>query len=101
MKIDNLTLAQMENDIKTIINNIDFPKKIKDLNVYDLNNLWFITWCNRTYPDSHPMVKKDLTGQRILSFIDRDNYDLYPCGSNDTTIFTALNKILKNLQNEN
>lgn len=101
MKIDNKTLAKMEQDIKTVIQNTDIPVKIKDMTVYDLNNIWFIAWCNRTYPDNHTMVKKDFSGQRILSFIDRDDYDLYPCNSNDTTIFTALNKILKNLQNEN
>ena len=100
MKIDNLTLANMEQDIKTVIKNTDFPVKISDLTVYDLNNIWFMTWCNRTYPDNHPMVIK-INGQRILSFIDRDEYDLYPCNTNDNTIFTALNKILKNLQNEN
>jgi hypothetical protein len=98
MKIDNKTLAKMEQDIKTVIQNTDIPVKIKDMTVYDLNNIWFIAWCNRTYPDNHPMVKKDQNNKRILSFIDRDNYDLYPCQSNDTTIYTAFKQILKNLQ---
>jgi hypothetical protein len=98
MKIDNKTLNNMQTDIKVILTFAGL--QAKTLNVNDLNNIWFMTWCNRTYPDNNPNVKKDINGQRILSFIDRDNYDLYPCNTNDTTIYTALNKILKNLQNE-
>ena len=95
MKIDNKTLQIMQSDISAVVNHLNLNPK--DLNVYDLNNIWFATWCNRTYADDHVMVIKN-NGKRLLSFIDRDNYDLYPCDTNDTTIFTALNKILKNLQ---
>ena len=98
MKIDNRTLENMQADIKVILD-LD-GLQAKNLNVNELNYIWFVTWCNRTYPDTHPMVKKDIGGNRVLAFIDRDNYDLYPCNTNDTTIYTALNKILKNLQNE-
>jgi hypothetical protein len=99
MKIDNLTLSKMEKDIKVVIDYLKLNPK--ELNVNDLNNLWFKTWCNRTYPDESKNVFKDISDKRILSFIDRDDYDLYPCDTNDTTIYTGLNKILKNLQNEN
>ena len=98
MKVNNNTLEYMQKDIKTFITFAGVDPK--ELNVNDLNNIWFHTYANRTYPDDHPMVKKDNNGVRILSYIDRDNYDLYPCDTNDTTIYTALNKILKNLQNE-
>jgi hypothetical protein len=97
MKIDNLTLSKMEKDIKIVIDYLKLSPK--ELNVNDLNNLWFKTWCNRTYTNDR--VYKDIAGNRLLSFIDRDDYDLYPCDTNDTTIYTGLNKILKNLQNEN
>jgi len=98
MKIDNKTLEQMQTDIKRVL--FHFNISAKEIDVNELNNIWFITWCNRTYPDNHTAVKKDKNNNRILSFIDRDNNDLYPCDTNDTTIYTALNKILKNLQNE-
>ena len=98
MKVDNKTLEIMQTDIKQVLSFLGL--QAKDLNVNDLNNIWFMTWCNRTYPDNNGNVKKDASGQRILSYIDRDNYELYPCDTNDTTIYTALNKILKNLQNE-
>jgi len=96
MKIDNNTLQIMQNDIKVMIN--FFKLDVNKLDVYNLNNIWFVTWCNRTYEDNNGNVIKKENGERLLSFIDRDKYDLYPCGTNDTTIFTALNKILKNLQ---
>jgi hypothetical protein len=96
MKIDNGTLKKMEEDIKVVLNYLDLTPA--SLNVNDLNNVWFKTWCNRTYSDNNPNVIKDKNGKRILSFIDRDNYDLYPCNTNDTTIYTALNKILTNLK---
>jgi hypothetical protein len=98
MKVDNKTLEIMQTDIKQVLSFLGL--QAKDLNVNDLNNIWFMTWCNRTYPDNNGNVKKGASGQRILSYIDRDNYELYPCDTNDTTIYTALNKILKNLQNE-
>jgi hypothetical protein len=94
MKIDNNTLANMEQDMKVIINhfNID-PKK---LDVNGLNNVWFHTFINRSYNSDNPNVKTDKNGNRILSQIE--NYELYPCDTNDTTIYTALKIILKNLQ---
>ncbi len=98
MKIDNETLLIMQNDIKTLVGFLKLD--VNKLDVNDINNAWFLTWCNRTYDNNNRNVLKKENGERLLSFIDRENYDLYPCNTNDTTIYTALNKILKNLQNE-
>jgi hypothetical protein len=86
----------MTNDIKVILSHYKIDPKILDVN--DLNNIWFRTYMNRTYLDDNANVIK-INGNRLLSYIDRDNYDLYPCNTNDTTIYTALNVILKKLQN--
>jgi hypothetical protein len=96
MKIDNLTLQYMTNDIKVIIKHCNID--VKQLDVNQLNNLWFHTYCNRTYLDNNPNVIKDNNGNRLLSYISREKYDLYPCNTNDTTIYTGLKQILINLQ---
>lgn len=96
MKIDSKTLAGMEQDIRIVINHLNIP--VINLNENDLNYIWFITWCNRTYNNDNKNVLKDKNNKRILSFIDRGNYDLYPCNTNDTTIYTGLRQILKNLK---
>ena len=98
MKIDNNTLQTMENDLTIVINHLGIDKKI--LNENEINYLWFITWCNRTYLDNNLNVKKDKNGKRILAFIDRDYYDLYPCNTNDTTIYTAWKKLKHKWNNE-
>ncbi|MDD4353598.1 MAG: hypothetical protein PHN56_04015 [Candidatus Nanoarchaeia archaeon] len=94
MKIDNNTLQNMQKDILVIIkyHKID-PKK---LNVHDINNLWFHAYMNRSYLDNNVNVKKDNLGKRILPYIE--NFELYPCNTNDTTIYTAFKQILNNIQ---
>ena len=96
MKIDKNTLQIMTNDIKVIIDHKKLDVNLLDVN--ELNYLWFATYCNRTYSDDNKNVFKDSSGNRVLSYIDRENYDLYPCNTNDNTIYTALNVILKTLQ---
>jgi hypothetical protein len=95
MKVDTKTLTNMEEDIRVIIK--FFNLNPIDLNVNDLNDVWLHVFMNRNYPDNNPNVKKDNEGKRILSQIE--DFELYPCDTNDTTIYTALNKILDNLKN--
>lgn len=94
MKIDETTLKSMEADIKIMINY--FGLTPSQMNVYDIGNVWFHVFMNKNYPDNNPNVKKDAEGLRILPYIE--NFELYPCDTNDTTIYTAFNKILKSLQ---
>lgn len=96
MKIDNNTLENMEKDIKVILKYFDIDPKNIDAN--QLNNFWFHTYMNRNYPDNNPNVKKDNTGKRILPYIE--DYELYPCETNDTTIYTAWNKLINKWKNE-
>ena len=96
MKIDIHTLSIMENDINTLIHY--YKIDIKKVTINEMNHIWFYTFANRTYLDDNANVKKDEKGVRILPFIDREKYPLYPCNTNDATLFTALKAILTKLQ---
>ena len=96
MKIDSTTLAVMKKDISTIIHY--YKIDVKKVTLNKMRYLWFKTYMNRTYLDDNANVKKDDNGKRILPFIDCEKFPLYPCGTNDTTLSTALKAILTELQ---
>ena len=93
MKIDNSTLSSMQSDIEVIIKH--FNIEVSMLTVYNINSLYYMAYCSRKYDSTNKNVLKDSAGNRLLS--QNLNYSLYPCNTNDTTIFTAFNRILKNL----
>lgn len=54
--------------------------------------IWHKAHCCATYPDDNPNAL--CKGKRA---IDKVDFPLYPCGSNDESLLTALNKIIKEL----
>ena len=93
MKVEKNTYSDIKKDMLTIINYHRIDKKT--LSDYDLNNIWFHIYMNRTYDLCNKNVIKTRTGRRLLSKIE--NFKLYPCGTNDTTIYTVWKKLLKEL----
>ena len=93
MKVDKNTYSDIKKDMLTIINYHHIDKKT--LSDYDLNNIWFHVYMNRTYDLGNKNVIKTRSGRRLLSKIE--NFELYPCGTNDTTIYTVWKKLLKEL----
>lgn len=97
MKIDNTTFLQMQADLNLILpfymvrNQIE----LEEITEAMMHHIWFEAYANRTWADNDPKIYRDELGERILS--KKENYDLYPCDTNDTTISTALNKIRKAL----
>ena len=67
MKIDNQTFARVESDINTIIDHLKIDRNI--LTDHDVNQIWFITWCNRTYNDDHKAIIKDTNGNRLFAWV--------------------------------
>ena len=93
MKVDIKTYEAIKKDMLTIINYHRIDKKT--LSDYDLNNIWFHVYMNRTYDLGNKNVIKTRSGRRLLSKIEK--FELYPCGTNDTTIYTVWKKLLKEL----
>ena len=93
MKVDKNTYSDIKKDMLTIINYHRIDKKT--LSDYDLNNIWFHVYMNRTYDLGNKNVIKTRSGRRLLSKIEK--FELYPCGTNDTTIYTVWKKLLKEL----
>ena len=93
MKIDEGTRKQMLTDVKAIIKYL--PYDLDNLEIWQKHDIWFRTYANRKYPDNHPYIYKK-NGKRVL---EQDlNYELYPCDTNDNTIETAINWIIKNIK---
>ena len=97
MKVTPEVYSKMKSDIKVMLK-VYFPYAetipFEFFRISDMHDIWFKTFVNRNYEDSHPMVKKR-EGKRVLSF--DPNYELYPCDTNDNSIQTALIKIFKEL----
>jgi len=96
MKIDNNILEVMKKNISTIIHY--YKIDVKKVTLNEMHYLWFKTFANVTYLEDNANVIKDNKGIRILPFIDREKYLLYPCNTNDTTLQTGLKAILTELQ---
>ena len=93
MKVNAITYSDIKKDMLTIINYhcID----VKTLTIHELNGIWFHVYMNRTYDLGNKNVIKTRSGRRLLSKIE--NFELYPCNTNDTTIYTVWKKLLKEL----
>jgi hypothetical protein len=103
LKVDNENLAKMQEDIEAFL---PYFLKKNDVNLSDLSDkqmhyIWFHVYSNLTYPDNHPYVEaiiKD-NGGRLLQF-NPQRYDdcMYPCGTDDHTLSSALKHIFKNIK---
>lgn len=100
MKIDKQTLAKMEQAVAITWHHLaakcpDIKPEPHKLTTGDLQYLWYKTWTNIAYPDDNPNVMKLQNGKRLLPH-DAD-FPLYPCGSSDTHVLTAMKAIARNI----
>ena len=100
MKIDEQTRLSMQRDIYQMICFLGVEKVeqyFSENPVSCVFDLWHKVFCNRAYPsDNSNVVFIDTGGalkHRLLNY--NENYEMYPCGSNDDTLKTALLKVTK------
>ena len=100
MRIDKDTLQNMESKVLLVWSLLKrrYPeiKPAAELTPGMLHDLWFRTWASVNYPDCNPNVLRFDTGERVLQY--DPTFELYPCGSDDTTLLTALRRIQKTLE---
>jgi hypothetical protein len=100
LKIDKENLAKMQEDIEAVLpyylkaNNTSLTNLVE----WQIRDIWFHVYVNLTYPDNAPFMKWIINdnGGRLLQ-INRERYDdnMYPCGTNDDTLYSALKHIIK------
>lgn len=97
MKIKGKDFKKMKADVLSIVDSIwgrEFVARTYAMNpVRVAHDLWWRVCMDRTQDDSHPRFKEGAI--RFLSY-DPD-FEIYPCGSNDEHIYTAMKKILNEL----
>ncbi len=97
MKIDKVTFEAMRRSMQTTYthlctmrpanSNIEFTDSL-------LNELWYLTWMSIAYESSNPNV---LCNDQGRLFCHNPQAELYPCGTDDVTLTTALRRIGKTL----
>lgn len=97
MKIDPITLGDMQARMQTIWD-IAYRDKsdIQDLEVRQMNQLWFHTWSQTAWPDDDPRILRDEKGQRL--FEHDPDYPLYPCDSYDDNLNAAMRYIQRRMK---
>ena len=104
MKVTNEVFQKMKSDIKAVM---DFHNVSGTIGIYSddiLLSIWHRTFQNR-YSQSmvkiagvevtNPNIDFKENGDRLL---ERDTkYELYPCGTNDSTLLTAVRKAVNEI----
>ena len=104
LKIDKENLAKMQEDIEAVLPYClkTFNTNLSTLTEGQIHDIWFHVFANLSYPDDTPFMKRVINnneGKRLLQ-INPERYDdvLYPCGTNDDTLYSALKHIIKNIK---
>jgi hypothetical protein len=94
MKVDKETRDRIKEDMRKVMDAFHlYPENCTDSR--SLHSIWGFICSERRYDDTHPRFQGR---ERILPH-DPD-HDLYPCGTNDDTLQTALAWAMKELLNE-
>lgn len=94
MKIDKKTLTYMQADIARVLDKLNVsPANINT--TADRLSVWHRVYMCRAYTDDHPAIYCRDDSTRILSY--QEDYPMYPCGSNDDSLDTALKYAIKKI----
>jgi hypothetical protein len=98
MKINDNVLQKMISDLRVVIKayNLD-SLKYTELSISDFFTMWHFVYNNRRYLNDNRNIKF-VEGKRILEH--DDDFEFYPCDTNDDTLLTALKKAVKIIYNE-
>lgn len=97
MKVNDNIFQKMISDLRIIIKayNID-SLQYSELSVSDFFTIWHFVYSNRRYSNDNRNVKF-VDGKRILE--QDNNFEYYPCDTNDNTLLTALKKAVNIIYN--